>query len=508
MRGKVETPQRTSAGADRDYRWMARAAVAAIGTSIVLIVALAAAGPTGKAAFAPTPPWPPWFLRVHPAPGLWSASLWLAELGGAMGLALGLTAIRRGWRPRTRNLIAMSVISVCALTLLPPADNSDPVMYAALGRITALGHSPYVMTPGQLRATGDPVGAAVSRVYWHLPSRYGPVATATEAAASDLSGTSVGRTIFWMKLWNAVAYLALALALDRVVRADAARRARAHLLWTLNPLMLIALMANGHNDVLAAAAGASALFTLRRLSGRRALIAGILLGLAAAVKAQYALFGVGLAWAAHRSPRALTALALGATAILVPVYLLAGRAAISATAGLTGVSPVGPWSAVAKVLGWQQAMTRINALGLIASAALALILLWRMPPGPRDLPAVRIALALTLGLLVLSPIQTAWYDAMIFPLLAVMPASRLDWIAIARAAALAAASEPFILGRDPTWLDITERITVLGSPTVALTAVVIVLLGLCFTRAWNPAGGQRGILIGPADTVSAQSQSG
>jgi hypothetical protein len=41
---------------------------------------------------------------------------------------------------------------------------------------------------------------------------------------------------------------------------------------------------------------------LRRVNSRRALLAGVLAGLAPAIKAQYALFGAGLAWAARRSP--------------------------------------------------------------------------------------------------------------------------------------------------------------------------------------------------------------
>jgi hypothetical protein len=468
------------------YRRMARTAVAAIGASIALMVALGMAGPVGRSAFAPAPPWPPWFFHDHPSAGLWSISLCLAELLGASGLALGLVAVRRGWRPRARYLILGSVVAVAALMVIPPVDNGDPVMYAAFGRIATLGHSPYVMTPGQLRSSGDPVGAVVQPAYWKLPSRYGPAATATEAAASELGGDSAARTIFWLKVWNALAYLALVLTLDRVVRSNAAWRARAHLLWSVNPLMLLGLMANGHNDVLAAAAGASALFALRQVNSRRALLAGILLGLATAIKAPYALFGAGLGWAARRSPRALAALAIATAAVLVPAYLLAGRAAISATAGLTGVAPIGPWSAVARVLGWRHATVQVNTAGLIASAVLAAILLWRMPPGPRDLPAVRIALALALGLVILSPIQTAWYDAIIFPLLAVMPASRLDWIAIARATALAAASQPFAISQAPAWLATIERISILGSPTLDLTAIVIALLWLCFTKAWKP----------------------
>jgi hypothetical protein len=477
------------------FRWMARTALTAVVASVALTFTLGVEGPIGPAPFRPGVPWPPWFFHFHPSPELWSVSLWLAEVLGAGGLALGLAAVRRGWRPRARYLIAVSVVAVAALAVIPPVDNGDPVMYAAFGRITALGHSPYVMTPGQLRATGDPVGAVVQPTYWNLPSRYGPVTTATEATASVLGGQSAARTIFWMKLWNAFAYLALVLALDRVVRSDAARRARAHLLWSVNPLMLLALMANGHNDVLPAAAGAAAVFAVRQVSSRRALLAGILLGLAAAAKAQYALFGAALAWAARQSPRTLTALALGAAAIVIPAYLLAGRAAITATAGLTGVAPIGPWSVVARILGWQHRMATVNTAGLIASAALAVILVWRLPAGPRDLPAVRLALALALALLVLSPIQTAGYDAMIFPLLAVMPATRLDWITVARAAALAAACQSPIIRHIPAWLTALERISTVGSPTIALAAVFIALLWLCLTRAWTAAGVQRDLLL-------------
>lgn len=470
------------------HRWMARTSVAAIGSSVGLMVAAGILGPqTRGQALPPAPPWPPWFAPAFSSPVLWSVLLWLAELLGLCGLVTGLVAVRRGWRPR--HLMFGSVVAIIALMLIPPVDNADSFMYAAFGRITVLGHSPYVMTPGQLRMSGDAIAAVVPPAYWNLPSRYGPVATWTEAAASELAGDSAARTIFWMKVWNALAYLVLVLALDRVARSDPAQRARAHLLWSLNPLMLFSVMANGHNDVLAAAAGACALFVWRRVNLRRALMAGALVGVAAAVKAPYALFGLGLASTRWRSPRAMAALALGAATVLVPSYLLAGRAAVSATAGLAAVKPDLLWLDAARLLGWQHAAARLNTMALIGAAVLAAILLWRLPPGPRGLPAIRVALALALGLLLVSPYQTAWYDVMIFPLLAVMPASRLDWIVAARAAALSVASAPFFTNLAPTWLTVIERISIAGSPSLAVATVDALLLWFCFTRAWNSASG-------------------
>lgn len=472
---------------------MARTSVAAIGISIGFMIASGVAGPrTGSAALPPAPPWPPWFVHVYPSAALWSIFLWLSELLGLCGLVVGLIAAKRGWRPK--HLIMGSVIAIIALMVIPPVNNGDPLMYAAFGRITVLGHSPYVMTPGQLRSSGDPVGAVVPPLYWDLPSRYGPVATWTEAAASELAGDSAARTTFWLKVWNSLAYLTLVLALDRVARSDPAQRVRAHLLWSVNPLMLFSVMANGHNDVLAVAAGACAIFTLQRVELKRALMVGALLGLATAVKAPYALFGVSLAWTTRRSPRALAALIFGATAVLVPSYLLAGRAAISATAGLATVRPDLLWLDAARLIGWQDATARLNTVALIGSAVLATILLWRMPPGPRNLPAIRVALSLALGLLVVSPYQTAWYDVMIFPLLAVMPTSRLDWIVVARAAALSVASAPFFTSLAPTWLTVVERISVAGSPSLAVAMADTILLWFCFTGSWNSVGDQDGLL--------------
>ncbi len=58
-------------------------------------------------------------------------------------------------------------------------------------------------------------------------SVYGPVATAAEWAAAELGGTSLARITFWLKLEEAVAFGAVILALDRLLRADPEMRLRA-----------------------------------------------------------------------------------------------------------------------------------------------------------------------------------------------------------------------------------------------------------------------------------------
>jgi Glycosyltransferase family 87 len=480
---------------------MARAALAAVGTSVTLMVVAGAGGPSpgvGVRAFSPAPPWPPWFVHASASAVAGSAILWLAVVLGGVGLAAGLVAARRGWRPRPRLLVLGSVVAVVALMVIPPVGSNDMLVYVAAGRIAVLGHDPYVMTPGQLTASGDPVGTGTVFTYPHAPSPYGPVATGTEAVASELGGTSVARTLFWLKVWDALAYLALVFALDRMVRSDAARRVRAHLLWSVNPLMLFEMMASGHNDVLAAAAGLAALLAMHRVGSpwvgsRRALLAGGLLGLAAAIKAPYVLFGAGLAWCARRSPAALAALALGMAAVLVPGYVWAGPAAIPATTGVAA-RPVGPspWALpvlmLQKVLRWHISNARIDTVALIGSAVLVAVLLSRMPPGSRDLPAVRVALAAALALLVLSPQQQPWYAALVFPLLALFPASRLDWIAVALVSATAMGELPvvFLTGLHPAWLARLALTGELGIVLLGITEAGCTLLWLCLTQDWRP----------------------
>jgi hypothetical protein len=476
------------------HRWMSRTALTAVGMSIALMATVGIQGPSAVVVtFPAAPPLPPWYFHMHPSATEVSAVLWLAVLLGAGGLGLGLTAVRIGWRPHPRRLIIGSVLALMILLVIPPTGSADMMLYVVSGRITVLGHSPYIMTPQQLKSSGDPVGAIAVDSYPNDPTRYGPLATGLEAAASELAGTSVARAVFWLKVWNGLSYLVLVFLLDRVTRSDAAQRARVHLMWSLNPFMLWEVIAGGHNDVLAAALGVCALLALRGTGSLRAALAGTMLGFAAATKAQFVLFGTGLAWASRRSPQALGMLILGAGAVLVPSYLLVGRGAVSAAIGVAGDAPVGytPWFAFARLAGL--ADTRIDALGLLGFAILVVVLLWRLPAGSPDFPAVRVALAFSLAWLIASPQERAWYFAMVFPLLAVIPASRLDWIVIVDGAAGAGAELPRLFGASrvsPAWAGSLVKVCYDGMVPVVLAVCCGALLWLCATNGWKPVTGK------------------
>jgi hypothetical protein len=512
------------AGPALSARVLGWSAAAAIVASVLLMIAISAAGPSIVVPVLPrTWPVPPLWFRLHPSQLTATTMIYAAIVLGAAGVGCGLVAVRRGARPGPRLLPTAAVgaaAAIAVLAVLPPAGSNDSLSYAAYGRIAVLGHNPYVMTPGQLRRSGDPIGQQAPRNWENDPSVYGPVATATEWVAARLGGTSIAAIIFWLKVQCALAFGALALALDRVLRGDPAARVRAHLLWTVNPLMLWAVMAGAHVDGLAALgilglliarpglplasragwspAGSS--FAEGGLGPGRALAAGMLVGAAAGVKAPLALLGIGVAWSARRSVTALAAAAAGAALVLVPGYLIAGRAAISYLAWRSGnlVTFDSFWRLFYAPFGYTSEPAGLEQIAVVACLALAALLAWRLPSGLRGLPAVRPALALTLAWLLVLPMQRPWYDAIAFCLLAVFPASRLDWLMLIRAVPTAMAVATGAGGgggTHPRWLaQLADFIGNTLSRDVRLGAVLAAVL-LCVTAAWGLSRPPPGALV-------------
>src|SRR6266446_4817428 len=87
----------------RAYAWMGRAYLIAICASIALMVIRGILGPSAPlVSFPAAPPWPPWFFQARLSAVLSPFALLLAVLLGGVGMAAGLAAVRRGWRPGPR----------------------------------------------------------------------------------------------------------------------------------------------------------------------------------------------------------------------------------------------------------------------------------------------------------------------------------------------------------------------------------------------------------------------
>jgi hypothetical protein len=507
-------------------RVLTRLAAAGIGGSILVMIAVSLVRdswlypPMARSGAAP-----PWDLRsVHLSAEVVTVALWLAVLAGAGGVAAGLLAVRRGARPSLRLLLLAAAAAVAALTVLPPAGSSDVFDYAAYGRIVVLGHNPYLMTPYPLRLAHNAFARSVPVTWQHFVSVYGPLATMEQFLAARIGGLSVGQVVFWLKLWNAIAFGVVAFVGDRLLRADPARRLRLHLLWTINPLLLWDIVAAGHLDVLAAAAGLIGLIAAGQQSaaGRaglpRALAAGALVGIAADIKVNYLLFGLALAWALRRSPAALAAAAAAALAVLVPSYAWFGMPSVRAiTDRRNQISADTFYRLLVPDPHWR-AHLAVAAAVLVAAAAL--LALRRMPPGATARAAIRPALAVSAAWLFFWPTQFPWYDVMVVCLLVLYPATRLDWLVLGRLAASTIANIPgnppnvVLHGSHP--VIVIHNIIVYALTPLVLLGAAAGLVALCLSGRWNVrepaalpvagpgAGGQPGAgsgtgMVGAAD---------
>ena len=487
--------------------WFAAVAIAA---STLVMIVISAAGPNVSVPAMRRAGGPPWWHALHLTATFVTVSLWAAMALGCAGVIAGLVAVARGARPSVRPVIAAAFLAVAVLTVLPPAGSTDSISYAASGRLAVIGHSPYVMTPLQLERTGDPVGRQIP--FGEIPSSwanavsvYGPVATAAEWGAAELGGTSLARITFWLKLEEAIAFGAVILILDRLLRSDPEMRLRAHLLWSVNPLLLWEIVASGHIDGLAAVFGLLGIAALRARTppgGSRtqaeigvggAVLAGLLIGVAADIKVEYVLFGLAMAWACRRSLRALTAAAVGFAVAVVPAYLAAGTPAIKVlVTRSTGIT----WDTMYQlfwrpVLGYTQfsvssAPPHLELIAYLLFAAVALLALLRLPDRVPGLPAVTPALALSLAWLFVTAFQRPWYDVMAVSLLALYSASRLDWVVLIRLLAGATIYAQAVQSpAEPHWLyDLGQFNGTWLTPGVRLLAAVA-FVWLCVSGRWG-----------------------
>jgi hypothetical protein len=204
--------------------------------------------------------------------------------------------------------------------------------------------------------------------------------------------------------------------------------------------MLFWLVAGAHTDLLAAAPLMLALLAARTLrkpgaDGHAALAAGVagaLAGVAIAVKVTFAAPVAGLAaglWQAGPGRHRTASLAWGTAGgalVLAGGYAVAGKAAVrSLSQRLSSAN-----DAFLPIPGSVSHHPALYA-GVMLAAVLIVggVLAWRTPPGPADLPELRPMLICALAVVLGGIVQYPWYDAMFFPLLALLPESRLDaWL--------------------------------------------------------------------------------
>ncbi|GAC1345212.1 MAG: hypothetical protein NVSMB29_19390 [Candidatus Dormibacteria bacterium] len=430
-----------------------------LSSSVGLIAAVGLLGPSAAV--------PPLGRSGSADPVLVTALLWLAIATGAAALLTGLRSRNTPDRaPRARRLLLGGLAATALLTSLAvirgPVGSADAVSYAAYGRAVTEGRDPYLVSPRT-------VLPEVEAPWRDTPSVYGPLATAEQTLADALApGRGARGTVGLLAVFGGAAFAGVGLLLDGATRRSPAARARAHLLWTANPLLLLQVVAGVHLDVLLAGATVAAVLAARRTALSGAVLSGAALGAAVTVKATGGLVLAALAFASRGRPRSLAPLLGTAAVVAIPAYLAAGPHVLHQLRRASRYTSAGsPWRPIRAVLhpllGAGPAQTAVG----LGALALAVLLLFRLSrPGVLGTghPAARAATLAALAYLLSAPYQLAWYDALALGTLALLGPGRIDRLVVGHLALLSAAYVP---GR------------VVGLPAALTTALDVLRAGIC-----------------------------
>jgi len=377
----------THAAHAEPWRWSRLSAL--IGTAGSVLVAYAAP----RALSDHVVSW--WYVPAIPAGR--EISLVLVYAGMALLCAAWLALGRA--LPGPRQLLVIAGLWALPLALAPPLFSRDLYSYLAQGTILHLGHNPYDSAPVLLSRLGrGHVLNAVSPFWRHTTAPYGPLFLSLISLVVGVAGSNLVAGVLLTRLVELVGLALLAVSVPRLARALGADPRRALWLALLSPLVMLQLIAAGHNDVLMV--GMLAAGVACALSGRP-LMGVAVCALAATVKVP-ALAGVvfiAVAWARAEPGRFGPARLLLSAALITVVVL--GTVTLVAGVGVGWIS-TSLFSTPAKVhlaitpatgIGYTlssllrdvgidtSARTMENAAGLVAFAATAaagLILVYRV----------------------------------------------------------------------------------------------------------------------------------
>jgi alpha-1,6-mannosyltransferase len=438
---------------------------------------------------------PPWYLPAGVVtPNEWFVSIltWVAIALGALGLWIGLRAMADGWRPKYKKIFALGTVLSLLTSCVPPMTSADVLMYAAYGRLQAIGRDPYDITPAEVfRSQFDPVLRWTERPWQDTPSVYGPITSWTQLIANKVGGENMHDIVFWLQVFSVVPFILACAGAVMLAHGDPRRQGRAALLTIANPLLIWAVVAGAHNEPLAVMFAVAGLLFMRK----NPFVAGLGIGLAGCAKVSIGLWGLAMLWAYRREPKKALLLCLGTAVPMGLAYVLWQPTALLQALRNGGYVSVGSWAnPLYRLL--DVFMTGFHAktiVGVISYIGLIVIgwmlyrvVPWTPAPGlDKDADmrrdpltiALRTALVLSVAWLITSMYTLSWYDLLAWMPLAVLAASKLDKIMVIRGAALSLAYVPGRAIDMGTALDFTAtRMRDTISPIIQMAMVLAVIL--------------------------------
>jgi alpha-1,6-mannosyltransferase len=250
--------------------------------------------------------------------------------GHALSLALvyaGMAALGCAWLglgralPSHRATLAIGAAWLLPLALAPPLFSRDVYSYLAQGTILHLGHSPYTSAPQLLASLGrERVLDAVSPFWRGTTAPYGPLFLGLVSVIVGVVGTNLVLGVLLIRLVEVSGIVLLAIFIPWLARALGTDPRRALWLALLSPLVMLELIAAGHNDVMMA--GMLVAGVACALSGRP-LLGIAICALAATIKvpALAAVLFIAVAWGRAEPGRAAQARFLATAAVLTVAVL-------------------------------------------------------------------------------------------------------------------------------------------------------------------------------------------
>ncbi|MGC4895440.1 polyprenol phosphomannose-dependent alpha 1,6 mannosyltransferase MptB [Micromonospora sp. DT31] len=461
-------------------------------------VLLAAAGWLGGA----RPDTPP---RATPA-AIWQAPYGPLALGcwlvGTLLLVGAWWSLRWG-APSTRWAYLTAGLWALPLLVAPPVGSRDVYSYACQGWTWTQGLSPYRVG---VAGAGCPWTGSVSPIWRDTPAPYGPFFVLL-AGLAVLAGGGLLGTVVLLRLVAVAGVLLVAFCLPGLARAAGVPARRAAWLVLACPLVGTHLVAGAHNDAFALGLVLLGLLVLVRRPGTAGALvaAGVLLGLAVAVKALAAVVLPFAALAAVPGRHTWRALLrdggrlAGAVLGTLLVASLATGLGLGWVAGLGHSGDSQQWTSPPTALGLvvdyagelagsrPSAVPVTRAVALVLLAVVVVALWWRAwtrllrgddtPPGDRPSPVGTALLGAGLALaatVLLSPVFHPWYATWPLTLLAVaaVPLAREVWFVA-----------PCALASVLTLPDGTNLARFTKAPGAVLMSVLVLVLAVVGVRA-------------------------
>src|SRR5215207_3119952 len=183
-----------------------------------------------------------------------TAAAWLMPVSLAVicavfaGWCWAVRVARTADAPPLRVLLGLTAVLTTPLLLSAGLFSDDVYLYNSYGRMIALhGANPILTLPSQF-----PGDAHLPWVHWKdLPSSYGPLWLMLSGLLSALAGNSLTGVVIAYRIAALAVHLGTTAALWAVLRRARPRNALSGtLFYAWNPLVLVEVVGNAHNDVL------------------------------------------------------------------------------------------------------------------------------------------------------------------------------------------------------------------------------------------------------------------